>query len=59
MFKRHVFTCPDVIYLRNRQRKIALATNGVALLLFGCAWVYGTVLEKRLDEELEELSTQS
>jgi hypothetical protein len=32
MFKKHEFTCPDVIYLRKRTRNNALLQGGVVLI---------------------------
>lgn len=32
MFKKHEFTCPDVIYLRKRERNSALLQGGVVLI---------------------------
>lgn len=57
MFKRnkHVFTCPDVIYLRNRQKKfnrISIATN---IIFMVGLWTVGTIVEKRQTTELDKL----
>ena len=49
MFKRHVYTCPDVIYIRNRNRKIGIITNGATLGLFAALWVYAWYEERKLD----------
>lgn len=42
MFNKHEFTCPDIIYLRKRQRKINIATLvgvvGLSALSYGYAW---------------------
>lgn len=56
LFKnRHQFTCPDVIYLRNRQKKIAYANLGVTFLMYGGLWVAGKRMEKKLDDELNDI----
>lgn len=64
MFKsKHVFTCPDVIYLMDKQKKynrIALAINGV---FFGGLFIGAKMLEasenKKLNDLLEETPTES
>lgn len=56
MFKnlKHTYTCPDVIYLRNRQKKV-VAINLVATLLFIAALnVYGHLEEDKWTDELED-----
>lgn len=53
MFTRHEFTCPDVIYLRNRQRKIGIAYTGAMLVLYGGLWAYATFKGKSLEEALD------
>jgi hypothetical protein len=65
MFKRqpkHVFTCPDVIYLQQkakRNKKIILMTNFV---LFAGLWAVGVALEqldREAEAELETIETPS
>lgn len=53
MFKsKHEFTCPDVIYLRNRQKKINRWSIAINLLFFAGVWVVGDVMDKRETERL-------
>lgn len=57
MFKnKHVFTCPDVIHLRNRQKKLNRISIALNLLLFGGMWAGGKALEAR---ELRQLKEQN
>ena len=50
MFKRHVYTCPDVIHMRNRNRKLVLIQlAGLAVL-----GAIGTVASVRAERELEK-----
>lgn len=56
MFKRHAYTCPDVIYLRNRQKKINRISLAGPIAFYGALWVYGTVLTRRDSENTEELA---
>lgn len=58
MFKRnkHLFTCPDVIYLRARQKKMNRISIAVNVLFIAGLWVWGTVLDKELDVELEKIT---
>ena len=54
MFKRHEFTCPDVIYMRNRAKrnsKIALAFNAVVIIGM---WAYGKKLTDDLNKTIDE-----
>ena len=48
MFKyhKHVYTCPDVIYLRNRQKKINIANIAVTVLGTVALWGYGYWADK-------------
>lgn len=59
MFKRHVYTCPDVIYLRNRQKRIAMANFGLMLIFWGGLYIYGKAVENDIDKSLEELHTEN
>ena len=54
MFKnKHTFTCEDVIYLQNRQRKIYQA-NFIATVVFTVGlWLVGKRLEKKEELELQ------
>jgi hypothetical protein len=52
MFQRHVFTCPDVIYLLNRQKKINRLLIGANLIAFGGFYIYGRHLDKQDTAEL-------
>lgn len=55
MFKnKHQFTCPDVIYLRNRQKKINKISIAVNLIFIGGMWVAGLVAEKKLTAEIPD-----
>lgn len=47
MFKRHVYTCPDVIHIRSRNKRNQLAIFGVYVLSLGGLWVYGDYLERQ------------
>lgn len=55
MFKKHEFTCPDVVYLRNR----AARNNKIALLsylgVFGGMIAWGTYLDRK-DKKNDELT---
>lgn len=55
MFTRHQFTCPDVIYLVNRQKKINRVTLGVSLIFWGGAYIYGQQVNKQIERNMEEL----
>lgn len=56
LFKpRHQFTCPDVIYLRNQQKKAQLTILGVYAVFFGGLALVGHRLEKDLDDELQKI----
>jgi hypothetical protein len=54
MFKKHIYTCPDVIYLRNRQKKINHITIGVNLIFFGALWLYGARAERAVENAIDE-----
>lgn len=61
MFKKnkHVFTCPDVIHLRNRQKKltrISIAVNGAFFLGMLAA---GKALEARDNKALADLANEN
>lgn len=47
MFKKHTFTCPDVIYLRNRQKQINRVNLGAMIVFYGGLWAYGYALQRR------------
>lgn len=55
MFKRHEFTCPDVIYLVDRQKKINRLSWAAVIVFYGGLWVTGQALADRVTAELEEL----
>lgn len=55
MFTRHVYTCPDVIYLRNRQKRINHASIGLTILIYGGLYLYGLRVTKQIDQNIEEL----
>lgn len=55
MFKRHVYTCPDVVYLINRQKRINQASIGLSLIFWGGMVMYGNHLAKKDERKLEEL----
>ena len=38
MFKRHVYTCPDVIHVRKLQKRVSYTILGVEALFFGTMW---------------------
>lgn len=50
MFKRHQYTCPDVIYLRNRQKKIQIAAIGAQIVFWGGLWLAS---QKQVAEPLD------
>lgn len=53
MFKSsHTFTCPDVIYLMNRQKKINRISLLVNLIFLGGLISWGAV-EKRLEDKID------
>jgi hypothetical protein len=56
MFKRHVYTCPDVIYLRNRAIRHNIIASGVMIVLYGAAWLFSSrkaeeIVETALDND--------
>lgn len=55
MFKlhRHEFECPDVVYLRNRQKKINIANIAVWVLGMAGLQVYGWWAEKNEAAKLQ------
>jgi len=60
MFRRekHVFTCPDVIYLRERAKRNQRISIGVNLAFMAALYVAGKVAESRWEKEsLTEDST--
>jgi hypothetical protein len=57
MFKKHQFTCPDVIYVRNQQKKTALATFGIYGLVFGALAIAARRSEKQFEQDLETNET--
>lgn len=52
MFKKHIYTCPDVIYLRDRNRKILIANFTVMGIVLSVLWGFGTYLEKQEKKRL-------
>lgn len=56
MFKKskHEFTCPDVIYLRNRQKKINRYAIGANLVFYGGMFAGLKALEVRDDRRFLE-----
>jgi hypothetical protein len=52
MFKKHIYTCPDVIYLRNRNCQILTANFAVIGIMLSVLWGYGTYLEKQEKKRL-------
>lgn len=59
MFKRHEYTCPDVIYLRNRARKNNIIASGVMIVLYGGLWLYASVKGDKLIEAALDNDDQS
>lgn len=56
MFKKHQFTCPDVIYLQNRQKKLAKINLGFIVLFYGGLYAAAKTAEKRDIQKLENLA---
>lgn len=56
MFKRHVFTCPDVIYLRNRQKKINIATMAVQIVFWGGLLGWGYVEDRKTRSTIDPIA---
>lgn len=46
-FKRHEFTCEDVIYLRNRKKKAGIAQVAIALVFTAAISAYGYFSEQK------------
>lgn len=53
MFNKHSYTCPDVIYLRNRHKKVQTISIAVQLATFAGLWAGGKALERRETKKLE------
>lgn len=52
MFAKHTFTCPDVIHLRNKQKKYNQIAIGAQVLFFGGLYAAGKVMDRRVKTEL-------
>lgn len=57
MFSRHEYTCPDVIYLRNRNKKIQLANLAFGAFTIAAFTVMGYVEDKKTRPEAVDLPT--
>ena len=59
---RHQFTCPDVVHLRNQQKKVQIATLGVYGTIFGGFALMGVIADKkakrRLTKTIDETPTE-
>lgn len=51
--KKHNFTCPDVIFLLDRQKKINRATIAVNLLFVGGLIAVGKIAEMREEKKYD------
>lgn len=54
MFKKHVFTCPDTIYLRNRAKRNNRIAMGVNVVIFGALWAYAWHSERKIENAIDE-----
>ena len=54
MFKRHVYTCPDVIHDRKVAKKNAFIAIGVNLIFLGSLVIWGKKAERAIENEIDE-----
>lgn len=54
MFKRHVYTCPDVIHDRKVAKRNSFIAIGVNLVFLGLLAGYGKRAERALENEIDE-----
>lgn len=56
MFKnKHVYTCPDVIHMRNLGKRNNRIVFGTTLFLIAAGNVYGWYLTRKIDDNVTEL----
>lgn len=58
MFKKHVYTCPDVIHMRKTARNNILAQFGVVVVGVTALNVWAKIAEKREEKQLIEEHTE-
>jgi len=56
MFTKHTYTCPDVIYMRKRNRRITLANLGITVVLGSAAYAYGWYVERKEARERQTMT---
>jgi len=54
MFKRHVYTCPDVIHDRKVAKRNGFIAIGVNLIFLGSLVIWGKAAERAIENEIDE-----
>jgi hypothetical protein len=52
MFKRHVYTCPDIIHLRNRQKKIYIANTAMLVVFIAGSFLVEKYQDRKLARQI-------
>jgi len=54
MFKRHVYTCPDVIHMRKVARNATIISTLIQVAFWGGLYVWGKKAERAIENEIDE-----